>query len=93
MGKKEFLDWLLSVEPGLEKWGLEILNNDPGVYLIETEDQNCYGEALKKHYNQIFEEELGNYVSVEKWPKNRSYELFNEWFSLKYHTCISDMLE
>ncbi|OZG69998.1 hypothetical protein BTA51_28125 [Hahella sp. CCB-MM4] len=92
-GNQGFLDWLISVEPSLRRWTLEHLNNDPGAYLIEIEDQNCQGEAIKKYYGHIFEEELGNHLPSGKWPINRTYELFCEWFSIKYHTCVADMTE
>ena len=92
-GNQSFLDWLISVEPSLKRWSLDDLNNDPGAYLIEVEDQNCKGIAIKKHFKNIFEEELGNYLPCEKWPTNRTYDLFCQWFSIKLHSCVAEMLE
>jgi hypothetical protein len=90
-GKQAFLDWLISVEPSLHRWTLDHLNSDPGAYLIEVEDQNCQGGAIKKYFKLIFEEELGNHIPVEKWPKERTYENFCNWFAIKYHMCVADM--
>ncbi len=92
-GKQAFLDWIISVKPELHRWDLEILNYDPSGYLIEVEDQSCHGEILKVHYLQIFEEELGNIVGRDQWPEDRSYSVFCSWFSIRYHTCVADMLQ
>ncbi len=90
---QKFLDFVKEKEPRLHRWDLNAINDDPGAYLIEVEDQNCYGNSLREHYIEIMKNEVGNILAHKDRPESYSYELFCEWFTYKYHTDVSDMLE
>ena len=90
-GTDEFLMWVKEVRPELHQWNLDSLNYHPNVYMVEIEDQNCWGDCFDKYYEEIFNNEVGEYVDPgEKWPKN-NLKLFRLWFTFEYHESVFDL--
>ncbi len=53
------------------------------VYLIE--DLEHPEDALKEHWDWIFEEKLISWHRVpDDWPQNRTYEMFHDWFDVRF---------
>ena len=49
---------------------------------------------VKKIYSNIFEFELwGWYTAKELWPKNRNWEMFQEWFSIEINSEVFDLVD
>jgi len=73
---------------------LEDVNRENTVYLISEEDSESPDTLniwLELNYERLFESELENWCSEEKlWPQNRTFELFQQWFSFDCHTIIID---
>ena len=85
--KKPFLDWTNALTPELQAKEANILGEST-TYLVKNDYENAE-QCIKKHYKQIFEEELeGQWTDENDWPENLTFELFNEWFSYE----ISDMV-
>ena len=72
----------------------EWLEQERTIYLISNEDAN--GQAavrdwIEANFETLFESELeGWYTDPELWPKDRTLELFDEWFEVEYHSVIVD---
>lgn len=90
---EEFLLWLKEVKPDFHEWDMNTLNLYPNAYLVEFEDQNCFGECFKKYYKQIFEYELSDHIpkTHQKYPENLSFEKFSLWFTFKMHEGVVDL--
>ena len=84
------MDWARSLDDS----GL-IPNRDGErtVYLIpEYESDEEAMTVLSRCFGEIFEIELAGWHLVEDdWPKNRTFAMFKEWFSLELHSCVEDM--
>jgi hypothetical protein len=48
---------------------------------------------LRTFYDLFFQYELKKWnVSSAYWPVNRTFELFNKWFEVRFSYCVSDIL-
>ena len=70
------------------------VNLESTVYLISDEDADdpeAVDRWLRVNYLELFESELeGWYTDEELWPRERTYELFLEWFEVECHSVIVD---
>lgn len=88
--KKPFHDWLKSIyeedKPLFEK-------NENNVYLIrEMESIEKIRNWLKKNFDQIFINELNDWLTdEERWPKKRTFKMFEEWFDVEINSMILDL--
>ncbi len=91
LGTEEFLEWVKQVRPELHRWNVDSLNRHPNVYLVDIEDQNCWGDCFEQHYEVIFKNEVGEYVRLgEKWPE-ATLEIYHRWFTYEYHEFAYDL--
>ncbi|WP_442587164.1 hypothetical protein ACSBL2_14065 [Pedobacter sp. AW31-3R] len=89
--KKPFYDWINYIDPEFP-----VVDNDEGtVYLIkELDTQKKLENWLKKHFDEIFRNELNGYhTDPEDWPQTRTFKVFKEWFSVEISSMVVDMLE
>ncbi len=87
--KQPFKDWLNSIEPGDSD--LELVT-EGDVYLLPDYEEKAQMENwLKKHFDEIFSDQLNNwYIEEDMWPQNRTLKMFKEWFEYSLHTMIWD---
>ncbi len=89
-----FVDWVNThIAEGEEPVTLEDLLIDCTAILIppfdEASDAVEYIEAL---YTEIFETELETWFLDEAfWPEKRTFQLFNEWFNVEFHSLVFDL--
>jgi hypothetical protein len=91
--KKPFYDWIDSVFP----------DDDPSVnrkdefniYLVQEMDSNeQVRQYVELNFEMIFANELNDWYSDEdKWPANRTSEMFFAWFELEINSMILDLEE
>jgi len=88
--QQPFYDWLEKTE-GNSLFPREI--SDPGIYLLAERNTNEEIELwLQDNYDRIFQIELGNWFEDKKlWPKNRTYQMFKDWFTISYQSMIYDL--
>ena len=89
--KKPFYDWINYVDPDYP-----VVDNDEGtIYLVKELDTKAKLENwLKKHFDEIFTNELNNYhTNQPEWPQKRTYKVFKEWFSVDICSMVVDMLD
>ena len=89
--RQPYIDWANSFDdngPKLEtdkKLAVSILISD-------KYDEYNYEKFIKKNYSDIFEEELDAWMSdPNDWPKNRTYQMFNDWFEVLVSEFVIDM--
>ena len=89
-----YVDWANNCPGGGPKLVLSEMRDDAStVYLIPEMD---FGpEAwLRKHYLALFEQELHAWhTDKTDWPKDRSFEAFNKFFTVRFHSMVLDMGE
>jgi hypothetical protein len=91
-GTEKFLEWIKEQHPNLHRWTLKDLNNHPNVYLVDEEDQNCWGDCFIENFETIFRNEVGEYVYDEvEWPEVITVDLFRAWFTFQYSELAYDL--
>jgi hypothetical protein len=94
--KKKCIDWVNSIYPEAPiDYASYILEHDSGdVYLIrEFDDESEVMAWMKKGWKHWFEDLLMAWcMDEELWPENRSWELLNEFFDIKWQSLIEDTL-
>ena len=94
--RQPFVDWLRSLPDGGDSIGsitVDEVNEDCSAYLIPEfdtpeETENYFG----RNKSELFEEALcGWHTDEALWPKRRSAKVFDEWFSVQFHTVVYDL--
>jgi hypothetical protein len=91
--KKVVYDWVNECEPGDPVDPEKERIDDGGVYLLPNLPLESDWEPwLKKNYMKIFEQELWGWErDDEKWPKDRSWEKFREFFEYSFNSGVLDL--
>lgn len=82
-----FVEWLADVDnSGI----LPRKKDEQTVYLIPVyEDTIQAMEYVAEHNDTFFKLELGAWHEVEaNWPRNRSFEMFRNWFLIELHSMV-----
>jgi hypothetical protein len=92
--KQPFIDWVKS-STGSKKYSLELFSQDCTSILIpEFGDDTEVIDFLKQHYDEIFEQELlGWCTDRSAMPKNRTFDMFLEWFDIESHSEVFDLVD
>ena len=92
--KQPFKDWLDSL-PDMLDLSLTGINNDNQVFLLPY--FSSYDETeglLREFFEEIFEKWLAGYwTNPVHWPADRSLKVFHEWFDVKFHSMITDLVD
>lgn len=91
LGTEAFLAYVKTLQPQLKKWTLVQLNYHPSVYMIDVEDQNCWGDAFYENYQTILEQEIAPFVSCKAEVPKISRQQFESWFTFVYHEIVYDL--
>jgi hypothetical protein len=93
--KQPFLDWLHRVDSSSGKLTLTDLGDDPSIYLLpECDVKDELEECFKVVCVEIFEDQLdGWYRAQDRWPEDRSLEIFQLWFDYRLHSVLFDLAE
>jgi hypothetical protein len=88
--RQPFLNWVKETEKN-SLFPREA--TDTNIYLLEEKNDNAEIENwIKKNFDLVFKKELAAWFADEKlWPKNRSYKMFTEWFTVSYHSMVYDL--
>lgn len=87
--KQPFWDWLKTTDSSFE----QPTPTEHVIYLIaEKESNKATSSWLKKNFDQIFSSELAGWVKIKSvWPKKRTYQMFNDFFEVEYHSMLMDL--
>ena len=78
--QQPFIDWANNIDEDGPKWD-ETSIRATSILIPDEYDEFNYEEFLKKHFKEIFELELGSWMTApDMWPKKRSYSMFMKWF-------------
>ena len=94
--KQPFLDWLKTLpDPPEHDLTLESVNIEPRVYLIpEDYDEEDEDMVLRLIYPTVSSFELGGWwTDPNDWPEITSLDLFKDWFDVRLHSVIEDLVD
>ncbi|NBV41403.1 hypothetical protein EBR96_01345 [bacterium] len=94
-----FIKWIKSAVKGTEfeedVMGIvaEKSQSEGHIYLLPTRDGiEEIDDLLKSGYRTIFENELMEWqIDPDLWPKELSYPLFQQWFTVAIHDLIFEL--
>ncbi len=89
--REPFRDWVASL-PGKHKITIRDINSGCKAYLVQEFEDNQQREAiLHPLYEDIFIEQLFQWcIDDVKWPRNRTFALFNRWFEPEFYPIVED---
>lgn len=91
-----FYDWamqLSELDEEEKELELEDFKNDTSAFVVQPiESLDDFQFVLEENYLMIFRNELyGWSQDPEKWPKDITMEMFNDWFSVSLHSMTYDL--
>ncbi len=92
--RRAYLEWARrDDDEGLAESVFEGLRSEPTVYLLpEYEDPSSQQEVLEEFWPDLFEAMLEGWVTDESlWPRNRTFEMFQEWFEIQMSSLVQDL--
>ena len=92
--RQPYLEWTRRDDTeGLAESVFETLRKEPTIYLLpESEDPSSQREVLEEFWPDLFEAMLEGWVTDEvSWPKNRTLEMFREWFEVQMSSIVEDL--
>jgi len=95
--KQPFIDWIKRADPAPhpDQGSDDFYQEENTLYLLpEFGDAKEMWQIIEGCYEDIFANELYSwYTDEDLWPENRSFELFKEWFDIKAHSMIYDLVD
>lgn len=87
------IDWI-RVTTDLPNYTMDKAQRECTSILIpEIEDPEMLQDLLRALKPSLFDRELAAwYLDPSTWPPNRSSELFDEWFTLEFHSMVWDLM-
>jgi hypothetical protein len=91
--KQKMLEWLHNQPEVQANFSLQNLQTDCTALLIPPfESPRQAREYIRQTYQGIFEGELISWgLPKTSWPQDRTYDLFNDWFNVEFHSVVLDM--
>ena len=91
--KQPYLDWANEIDPGTVILDLELSRRERTVYLApEMDGEPELGELLEERWEEIFDEELAAWhMAEERWPQERTREMFDAWFDVELCGSVYDL--
>jgi len=88
-----FVEWANSCGEGPQLNFEEMDEDEHTVYLIPEVDYRP-DAWLRQHYRILFEYELGSWCTdPTSWPKDQSFEVFQRFFTVHFHSMVVDLGE
>lgn len=92
-----FLDWVRALlrDEGETDWDDEEIREEPNVYLLpDSESREESVEDLADRAEELFEIELKGWtLETDRWPEERDWEAFQEWFDFEFLGLVLDTTE
>lgn len=90
--KQPFVDWANSIADEGEQYSIADFSTDCSVILLPVTDSDEDAEAhIKDIFQDVFELELSSWIVDDSmWPENITYNMFLEWFDVKFHSMVFD---
>ena len=93
--KQRFLDWLHAADSTSHGITLFDVGREPTIYLIpECDTDEDLADVLRELCEVIFEEQLAAWCrDTSTWPRDRSFEVFCQWFEYQHHSMLVDLCD
>ena len=93
--KQSFVDWTNSMPDDSSNYTLEQIDEDNLTFLIhQYDDPDNALKYIKKNYEVIFRYGLWGWCTDEDfWPKNRNWEMFENWFDIEINSEVFDLVD
>jgi hypothetical protein len=92
--KLPFLQWIFTVEPGLELTLDKLRAEQDALLLSILEIETFQGAKAWAHRNWkiLFDKALCDWYTDERsWPSARTLVMFEQWFDIEWHPLVWDL--
>ncbi len=88
--KQAYIDWADSLNDG---GTLPSADGEKTAYLLPANEADHDGsQTIEQCYEGLFESELASWHQYEEdWPANRTFKMFQRWFSVEWHSVVLDL--
>ena len=92
--KQPFVDWANSLDDDEPRAVIGNLRKDCTAYLIpDLMNEDEVLADLELNFELLFEHELEGWcIDQTTWPADRSFEMFQEWFDVEWHSVVFDLV-
>tara|TARA_R110001599_G_scaffold353231_1_gene590930 strand:- start:839 stop:1171 length:333 start_codon:yes stop_codon:yes gene_type:complete len=89
---RPFIEWARNLD---DSGIVPSAEGEQTVYLLPEYDDDADAlELLSKMFDVLFEMQLDGWHTDESaWPRNRTFAMFREWFSIEFHSVVEDMCD
>jgi hypothetical protein len=96
--KQPMLNWVIAADPGPPlSITLEELQSEVDGFLVSQEKIETTEDAQRwvyRRWEMFFDRFLEEWYTDETlWPKKRTLKMFKEWFDVRYHAMLWDMID
>jgi hypothetical protein len=96
--KQPLLDWVIAADPGPPiSITLEELQSEVDGFLVSQENIETTEDAQRwvyRRWEMFFDRFLEEWYTDETlWPKKRTLKMFKEWFDIRYHSMLWDLVD
>jgi hypothetical protein len=93
--KRPYADWANSLDDDGPRFEVSEANDELTVFLgpdLDTVDE--IDAFVTKHFDFFFEHWLfGWSTDSAQWPQRRTRRMFREWFDVRIHTMVEDVVD
>jgi len=88
--RQPYLDWAEGLNDGGSP---PTVDGEQTAYLLPLNELDHDGsQTIEQCYEGLFESELLGWHQIEEdWPVDRTYAMFQQWFSVEWHSVVEDL--
>jgi hypothetical protein len=95
--KQPALDWIVAADPLPLNMTLDEVRSEVDGYLVSQEKVETTEDAQRwvyRRWEMFFDQFLNEWYTDETlWPKKRTLKMFKEWFDIRYHAMLWDLID
>ncbi len=93
--KAPFIQWANALDAKGPRYEECWVDEGPPIYLgPDANSLDDVNRFIRRNFGFFFEEELVGWCTDETlWPQKRTYRVFTEWFAIRIHTVVIDMVD
>lgn len=83
-----YFEWLRKIDPDID----EETNIEDSIYLVtEMNSKKDFQKWIKKNFEKLFIAEIDVWLDESLWPKNMTYKMFTDFFTVTFCSTITDI--
>jgi hypothetical protein len=90
--RQPYLDWANGMDDGGPRLDDHLSRSGRTVFLVPENEKPEMEALIEEFWEDIFEAELAGWMDAEdSWPRDRTREMFDEWFDVELNEAVYDL--